>query len=236
MINQVTITGADNSIDPSDLLTLAAEFPFVEWGILLSATKEGNPRFPTKDWIEKLALLAKSHNLNLAGHICGSWVRRLVTQSDPAVFNERPEFLEYFPRIQLNFSPYDAAHRFLSLLQPHSNQFIVQVGKSGLANKHTLLQLGGSMGLNLAMLFDRSGGKGVVPSSWPAPFEPIYTGYAGGLGPETLEDQLPLILQAAGDRSIWIDMERRIRSDDDVQFDLGKVRACLEIRQLYISP
>ena len=32
----VTITGADDSIQPSQLLDLQKEFPFVEWGILLS--------------------------------------------------------------------------------------------------------------------------------------------------------------------------------------------------------
>jgi hypothetical protein len=235
-INKVTITGADNSVRPEDLLALSAEFPFVEWAILLSSTKEDNPRFPSRAWIDELAALGKSHNLQLAGHVCGAWVRNLVVKKDPAVFVERPEFLEYFPRIQLNFSPYHAAQLFLDVLKPFNNEFIFQVGSQGKSDKVALLNLGRGLGLNLSILFDRSGGKGVVPSDWPEPIDPFYLGYAGGLGPDTLSDQLPKISETVGDRTIWIDMESRVRSDDDQQFDLDKVRACLEISRPWVDP
>lgn len=235
MINRVTITGADNSIRPEALLPLSEEFPFVEWAILVSSTREDNPRYPARAWVDELAALAKKHDLKLAGHICGAWVRNLVVQKDPAVFNERPEFLEYFPRIQLNFSPYHAAQLFLQVLQPYNNQFIFQMGSKGIAEKKALLQLGLSMGLNLAVLFDRSGGKGVLPTAWPEPIDPFYLGYAGGLGPDSLAEQLPKITEAAGDRTIWIDMESRVRSEDDQQFDLAKVRTCLEICKPWVK-
>jgi len=62
----------------------------------------------------------------------------------------------------------------------------------------------------------------------------LYHGYAGGLGPENLAEQLPLIGQAAGDCRIWVDMESRVRSDNDRQFDLAKVRKCLEIAKPFI--
>ncbi len=59
----------------------------------------------------------------------------------------------------------------------------------------------------------------------------IACGYAGGLGPDNLEEQLELISAAAGDCSFWVDMEGKLRTLDETEcdwFDLGKARRCLE--------
>ena len=34
MLKMVTVTGADDSVKPSDLAEIAAEYPFVEFGLL----------------------------------------------------------------------------------------------------------------------------------------------------------------------------------------------------------
>lgn len=39
MIKLITMTGADDSIRPQDLLPISEKFPRVEWGILLSNSK-----------------------------------------------------------------------------------------------------------------------------------------------------------------------------------------------------
>jgi hypothetical protein len=46
-LKQVTITGADDSINYHKLFDISHQFPFVEWEILLSKNSEGYPRFPT---------------------------------------------------------------------------------------------------------------------------------------------------------------------------------------------
>ncbi len=51
-IKQVTVTGADDSINYYRLFELSEKYPFVEWGLLLSKNSEGYPRFPTWNWIE----------------------------------------------------------------------------------------------------------------------------------------------------------------------------------------
>jgi hypothetical protein len=104
-------------------------------------------------------------------------------------------------------------------------------------------------------LFDVSGGAGILPDGWPQPIhidiEPgefgegieywRYSGYAGGLGPGNLAEQIPKIIEASGgteftnEGRIWLDMESRVRSDDDRQFDLQKVRRCLEIAGPYVN-
>jgi hypothetical protein len=95
-----------------------------------------------------------------------------------------------------------------------------------------------------------------LPKAWPNPIylkstesgqvlnRWDYHGYAGGLGPDNLEEQIPRILEAASykgfskeiqEGDIWIDMETKVRSDQDRQFDLEKVEHCLEIAAPHIK-
>ncbi|MDF2421383.1 MAG: hypothetical protein OPY06_00025, partial [Nitrosopumilus sp.] len=63
---------------------------------------------------------------------------------------------------------------------------------------------------------------GILPDQWSAPFEGAYTGYAGGLGPDNLENELHKIAEVCGENPIWIDAETKLRSDNDRIFDLQK--------------
>ena len=54
IIRVVTVTGADNSIRPEELVPIAKDYPFVEFGILLSKKQQGGKRFPSRDWLEEL--------------------------------------------------------------------------------------------------------------------------------------------------------------------------------------
>lgn len=40
-LTRVTITGADDAVEPAELQALSHEFPFVEWGILHSYKRFG---------------------------------------------------------------------------------------------------------------------------------------------------------------------------------------------------
>ena len=87
-------------------------------------------------------------------------------------------------------------------------------------------------GIQVAPLFDKSAGAGLLPGVWPrAQFQEygklIYHGYAGGLGPDNLQTQLPLILEASLIAPFWIDMEGQIRTNGIL--DLVKVERVLEI-------
>ena len=81
-------------------------------------------------------------------------------------------------------------------------------------------------------LFDMSGGNGVLPNTWPQPIDKLFCGYAGGLGPENLKEQLKAIEDVVGDKEIWVDMESNIRTDD--YMDMGKVHESLEIIGRYV--
>ncbi len=62
-------------------------------------------------------------------------------------------------------------------------------------------------------LYDPSGGFGREPAAWPRhPGGDRLVGYAGGIGP----DNAARVVEAIGaDGPYWIDMESRVRTEDD---------------------
>jgi hypothetical protein len=229
-LNGVTFTGADDSVSPDDLLAISREHPFVEWGILFSQKRQGSPRYPSDAWTRRLAAANAHGDLKLAAHLCGQWVRDLVVDVNFSWKRTTYSWLwSDIARFQLNF--HGQFHRqhaeFHEAIAHHADvfgrAFILQCdGPNDTAVKAIL------DGDTICPLFDRSGGAGVEPDQWPAAIPGVYCGYAGGLGPDTISQQLDTIAQAAGDATIWIDMETRVRSDDDRTFDLEKVRRVLE--------
>lgn len=230
-LDRVTVTGADDSVEPEALVALTEKYPFVEWGILFSGSRQGGPRYPSNAWIDRLANLSLRPP-NLCAHLCGKWVRDLVLEGEASWWSKYEPLPTIFNRVQLNFHGqfHKAGKGFPSKLKRLGliHAFILQ--HDGV-NDETILKLGAD--LPVAPLFDRSGGAGVLPASWPKPIWK-YQGYAGGLSPENIEDELHRILDAAGESRIWIDVETRVRSNDDSLFDLQKVEVFLKRCQPFV--
>jgi len=220
----VTITGADDSTDIATLVAWSKRFPFVEWGILVSATQEGSARFPSRAWIKEFSEAAHHNGLKVSAHLCGRWVRQLlIGELD---WRAVPMVVLAAQRIQINthavvhaISP--ALFANLDLL--HGRQVIFQ--DDGVNANHAPNLIGA--GIDAALLFDSSGGAGVLPASWPAQHPNVYCGYAGGIGPDNVVEQLEKI-EAVTTRPYWIDMERRVRVTDDSRLDEVAVTTVLE--------
>ncbi len=239
-LKQVTITGADNSIDYNDLFKITREYPFVEWGILLSKNSEGYSRFPTWDWIEGL-LTEKPPGVHLSGHLCGAWVRDIVGGGLEFITAKRA--LSYgFGRYQLNFhaNPHGLSNpeafitALFHLTGVYHQQIIFQWdGVNELLYRKARSLYGQSSGIDAAVLYDISGGAGTLPEEWP---EPIggYCGYAGGLSPDNLQEQLKKLEPIVKEYPIWIDAETHLRSKNDKQFDLVKVIRFLEVAKTWV--
>jgi hypothetical protein len=231
MLSTVTITGADDSIRGSELAALSEEFPFVEWGILFSHSQQGLRRFPTLAWVKELPA-----GLRYSAHFCGKYVRETVLEGN----NKWVEWLEHsfpvnFQRIQLNFHGqfHKANSQFVPMLQYYAKtNFILQCDG---VNDGAVRNVVGDC-FNVSPLFDTSGGAGLVPPSWPVSWPGVYCGYAGGLGPDIIAIELPKIADRTQPaQPFWIDMERNVRSEDDWQFDLTKVRTVLDYCSAYVA-
>jgi len=232
MLNKVTITGADDTTRIEQLVQLSKQFPFVEWGILLSKNSAGTPRYPTSEWLYNLASVKKDEPLlKLSAHVCGHWSRDFI-RGGQMVLDDLPHLLYAFDRIQLNFSVYHDRVNMMELgriMRQLGHQFIIQITENP---SITLIRSLQCLRLDVVGLHDLSGGLGVLPVKWRSPLKP-YCGYAGGLGPDNLRDQLSSIKQVSRDVPSWIDMESNIRTDD--RFDLDKVKACLGIAEGWIQ-
>lgn len=227
MINKVTITGADDSVTPSELVRLSNQYPFVEWGILVSRKNFGRNRFPSFDWLQQLIILKiKYPEIKLSCHLCGQWVRDILMGDIAELSSVIPFFI--FDRVQINThgERHDYTPEAFSILSKiRDKEFIFQYDEAN----DELLEMAKLSKLNYSALFDLSHGVGKLPSQWGDLLPDTKCGYAGGLGHENLADEIPKIEQKAGDAVIWIDMETKVRSHFDEQFDVGKVESCLKI-------
>ena len=242
-LRTVTITGADDSISPTDLVVLTQKYPFVEWALLLSSTSIEGPcrfpsyRFPSLKWLKELSDNT-SVPLQLSGHFCGTFVTDFIKGKLPELDAHFPPWLwQMFQRIQINFHGVEHAPKqeFYSvlpqILKNTKKQYIFQADN---VNEDIFWGMQ-KRGVDAVPLFDLSHGAGVLPENWPDPLPGIKCGYAGGLGPDNLEAQIQKIASKVGEHEIWIDMETNVRSNADKLFDLKKVEKCLEIARPFIS-
>jgi len=231
-IKTVTITGADDSINPRSLIELSQEYPFVEWGLLLSRSSMGGRRFPSLKWMEGLREDRFDETVNISGHICGQWVRDLLIGKISEFTKVINPVYDMFKRIQINTHGEKSNisnNGLVTALKSLDRQILIQFDEVN----SWIYYCAKNAGINVFPFFDLSHGAGVLPERWPD-FIGDYCGYAGGLGPDNLEEQLEKIESVIGDKNVWIDMETKVRSDNDEKFDIKKVRKCLEIVKLKI--
>ena len=101
-LNIVSITGADDSVLPSELAALSARYtsPITpEWAILYFPEKEGTPRNPSAAWREAFLALGLPFT---AAHLCGTQVFREIL--DPRTAPARIADISRYRRVQLNIN------------------------------------------------------------------------------------------------------------------------------------
>lgn len=227
-IDKVTITGADESTSIEWMRDVSAEYPFVEWGILVSASQMASSRFPSLEWMGRLAKV--QDGLQTSVHVCGKWVREICDGNWSGFLTEIGTLAGGAQRIQLNFHAiaHTLGDAFLHAAHQAARrtgwQLIFQVDG---VNDY-LASRAHDDGINAVPLYDQSGGAGEVPGTWPVQMAGIYSGYAGGLGPDNVVAEIQRIEQVAcKDSKIWIDMETRVRTDDDSRLDRNAVESVL---------
>lgn len=221
-LQHCTFTGVDEATSIEDLASLSSLYPFIEWGFLFSTSESsafGRNRYPSIQWFKDnlptISHIAKLTGVSLALHVCGKETKNLLGQKTSAVM----DFLPFFNRVQINFRYKDHKLEDLENLlnaYPEIN-FITQHNRNNIDLYEKLTNP------NHQVLFDSSGGRGIATTEWLPPLPHKTCGYAGGLGPETIHEQLQNIHKVVKDDKFWIDMEGHLRTDD--KLDLNKCNA-----------
>lgn len=254
----VTLTGADDGTNPEAMIELSRKYPFVEWGILVGS-KSGIDRYPSPFWFELMRECVngeRTAKVRMAMHVCGSPLRVAMSHGVLHLPRETFETIPLFDRFQFNIN---------GMRIPDQNAGLpglAILSQGTLVGKEIIIQLDGTKDwilhdlflakVNVSGLTDKSGGRGETPPAWPAAIEGFKIGYAGGLGPHNIADELPAIYKAAND-PFWIDMESKIRTrgpvllqEDDTNvteaaagtrevFDLEKCERVLAAAQAFME-
>jgi hypothetical protein len=231
-IKTVTITGADDKTDINKMIELSNKYPFIEWGILFSVSKQGNtPRYPSINWITKLLDAGFEHNMSFSAHLCGEHSRNAIEYTDgdsDLLLDIIYGYSFIFNRVQLNFNArnlkidYDTFSSFVC----GTKTCIIQHNESNKIFCDEIIK----MGCKVHFLYDGSGGRGNLPKEWKPKINGYFTGYAGGLNPENIAQELHHISTVNSDE-IWVDTETGVRTNDVLDFD--KVEAFLKICQTW---
>lgn len=228
-IDKVTITGADDRTSYNDLLTLQEDFPFVEWGILFSNSKEGQFRYPSAEH-RKAQFIGE---LNLSAHFCGWWARQVIEEGNYSLITELPK---QYRRVQLNYN-FGHSNKFkLDWLRNHAEdtdrRIILQLNQSNtiILDKWISKE---NVSSKVHFLFDASGGRGTQINKIQRPVGGHYTGYAGGITIDNLDSICCDIIRVKDAATVWVDLESGARTNN--VFDLELVRALLEKFSLHVN-
>lgn len=235
--------GADDSCDPELLAAISARHPYVEWGVLFRPDREGQPRYASPEWVQRLAKVRRGcPAMNLAGHLCGSRVPQVLA-GDASFVEEL--YAKGFRRVQVNATAINGvdtsklkecvAGLRASMAAVPGVEWIVQRNDETRPLWEGLLEDPPS---NMSLLFDASCGTGVLAETFPAPHPTVPCGYAGGMGPGNIADVLPRVAAASGGRATWVDMESRLRAQLDGRdvFCVDKCFKCaMNARGLFIA-
>lgn len=226
ILTKVTFTGVDERTDVKRLVKLQKKFPFAEFGILLSYDWQANGcRFPDPLFLNELP----RHKLNLSAHLCGGAASDVAhgkrTKLERLLSSNS---IRLFSRCQLNI---DAGSCFSDLRRlkpiPFIDEVIIQMHTTELLESF----LHGQIPRHTSYLLDSSCGAGIDTPFHVFRAPGIHIGYAGGIGPENVEDKLRTLLEFPSSEKFWIDMETRVRTItvDGEWFDLDKVEEVLKI-------
>lgn len=228
-LNKATVTGVNEHVDFVRLVEITHKFPFVEWGVLSSGDRKAN-----ENWIRELPQKINSLKVNIpfSLHLCGKHTQTLLNEGrwlvDPS---------SAFRRIQLNlkqdqeFNPDLLNESDFNTPALLKKPYIVQIGRN--ANGWHLFRKIADKIKNTQILFDASGGRGIVSklTHYDLPIRRTYIGFAGGFNAENVVDKIQEIKDLFPENQsgkFWIDVESGVHSDDNI-LDLDKVEKYLEI-------
>lgn len=216
----ITFTGIDWKTDISELYEIQKQYPYVEWGVLVSKNwKTNGNRYFNPTFLDSLDSI-----LNLSAHLCGSVAREAVNGNLKPFIDWADGYGYIFKRCQLNVSTNKKNPEKFEYKGDIADYFEEVILQQKGANDCELF-MNSDMSKYVSVLLDASGGNGIDTDIEILDL-PAKIGYAGGINPDNVADKLSYIVKNCKP-PYWIDMESGVRTND--WFDLDKVKKVLEI-------
>ena len=216
----ITFTGIDWKTDISELYEIQKQYPYVEWGVLVSKNwKTNGNRYFNPNFLDSL-----DETLNLSAHLCGSVASEAVNGNLKPFIDWADGYGYIFRRCQLNVSTNKNNPEKFEYKGDIADYFEEVILQQKGANGCELF-MNSDMSKYVSVLLDASGGNG-IDTDIELLNVPAKIGYAGGINPDNVADKLSYIVKNCK-TPYWIDMESGVRTND--WFDLDKVKKILEI-------
>ncbi len=230
-LRYITCSDIRENILVNDVINLLKISPKVEIGVQAHSSNMANGK-PRNAWLNKILDTSNSlyTPLNIALHVNYDWCNAFCTGRIPPelqmLLNRKHKITgtPLIKRWQLNIGDNTITPKAKQVAKIISSypgyEFIFPYNTNAQLQK--FIDKLNNTGVRFSLLFDASYGNGITPVSWQRPvyFE-HYQGYAGGLSPENVTENLDKIAKVAGNRrDIWIDAEGRLMKPGTRVFDL----------------
>lgn len=221
---RVTLTGADDKVDPAWMVSMSEKYPFVEWGILASEKRSGSPRYPEFQWIRDTCYILSRSGCRFAIHLCGEISRNYQERmiNNHLILWVGPTLTASQARIQLNGTILNPIMPYFLASRPH----ILVAPKAHEAFSDDYMRFQNLFG-HAHCLFDPSAGKGLSPETTQGVrrLGKMPLGIAGGIGEHNIQEKI-LFAKSVG--ATWVDMESSLR-DEQQNFDTAKAERILSL-------
>lgn len=224
----ISFNGIDEKTDLKRLELIQKEYPFAEFGVILSKNwQENGNRYYNPEKLKDL----KGRSLSLSAHLCGSIAREAIKDNWQPAIDLCDGYFDIFARSQINIAPYNNNPEVLefSNIPDNLNEIIIQQRPANYKlfdeyyhrtrDKKVVMLLDGSGGLGIEGTFTGLHGLGKL-------------GYAGGLNEKNIIKNTLAISLSTGMENFWMDLESGCRTDD--WFDLSKIEyICSQVAEVF---
>ena len=224
-LKTIVCSGINENNDIDDAIEFLKKHKNAEFGVQWSPQKAGyhSPRF---EWLKELLSKLNEQKIEnkIALHLNEGFVVSFCDGKIPDEISDLLDTGKAVGRLQLNFKigretfssgnvpNMNTLEKTMRAVSPHA--IILSASQPNLPFIHKAYH----QQLKFDALFDDSFGEGIAPDTRKSPlFEDVFQGYAGGLSPENVAEELKKIGQVAKG-NIFIDAEGKLKQDGSFSF------------------
>ena len=224
-LKTIVCSGINEKNNIDDAMEFLKKYKNAEFGVQCSPRKAGRqtPRF---DWLKELLYKLNEQKIQnkIALHLNEGFVISFCDGKVPDEISDLLNIGKSVGRLQLNFKigretfisgnipNIKTLKKTIEMLEKHP--IILSASQPNLP----FIYKAHHQGIKFDVLFDDSFGEGITPNVRRPPlFEDAFQGYAGGLSPENVSEELGKIEQLTKG-SVFIDAEGKLKQDGSFSF------------------